>query len=131
MKNDSMNNAYKICIFLVLATIIFLNGCISLNPLQYFMSEPPKMYKLTTLTTNQTLIDECISACNNALASQALVSQCIMDPMPADNDWVCDISHAPRQDIDNLAENQCHSFINGSSHHFIELSPDCTIIMVA
>ena len=122
------NSAYKASIFLVIAFVVFLNGCISANPLQYFMTESPKMYKFTT---NQTLIDECISACNNALASQALVSQCIMDPMPTNSYWVCDISHAPRQEIDNMTENQCQSFINGSSHHFIELTPECEIIRVA
>lgn len=43
-------------------------------------------------------------------------------------DWVADIAHSPRQAVDNLAENQCQSFRNGTAHHFVELDPGGNVI---
>lgn len=40
------------------------------------------------------------------------------DLMPG---WVVDIVHSPRQAIDDLAENQCSSYLEGRSKHFVEL----------
>lgn len=36
-------------------------------------------------------------------------------------DWVLDIAHNPRVDVDNMPENQCADFREGRAHHFIEL----------
>ena len=36
-------------------------------------------------------------------------------------DWVVDIVHSPRQPIDDLGENQCQSYREGRSKHFVEL----------
>lgn len=35
--------------------------------------------------------------------------------------WVVDIAHNPRQSIDDLEENQCPSFREGRTQHFVEL----------
>lgn len=40
------------------------------------------------------------------------------------NDWVVDIAHNPRQNIDNLPENQC------TAQHFIELDSEGSIIKI-
>lgn len=45
-------------------------------------------------------------------------------------DWILDVAHNPREDIDNLAENQCPSFREGKAHHFVELDPDGNLIRV-
>lgn len=37
------------------------------------------------------------------------------------SDWVVDVAHSPRQDVDNKAENQCQSFREEKTHHFVEL----------
>jgi len=42
--------------------------------------------------------------------------------------WVCDVAHNPRQDVDNLAENQCNAFINGSARHFVEVNESCELL---
>ena len=97
--------------------IIFISGCIH-----------------QTLQSSTELPDDisnsCINACKDALNSGKDLSSgpCILDPMPIDSDWVCDIVHDPRQSIDNQPENQCQSYRNGTSHHFIELTPDCKFI---
>lgn len=45
-------------------------------------------------------------------------------------DWVADIVHNPRQPVDEQPENQCQSYREGKAHHFVELSPEGTIIRV-
>ena len=43
-------------------------------------------------------------------------------------DWVLDIVHDPRIDIDNKPENQCRDYLLGVAHHFVELDPDGNLI---
>ena len=45
-------------------------------------------------------------------------------------DWCVDVAHSPRQAIDNQPANQCQSFIEGRTHHFVELDPDGNVIRV-
>lgn len=42
--------------------------------------------------------------------------------------WVLDISHSPRTPIDDLPQNQCQSFREGRSKHFVELDIDGNLI---
>jgi hypothetical protein len=39
------------------------------------------------------------------------------------DDWSADIAHDPREEIDNLPENQCQAYRDGHTHHFVELTP--------
>lgn len=43
-------------------------------------------------------------------------------------DWVADIAHNPRQPVDDQPENQCQSYLEGKTHHFVELDPQGNII---
>ena len=45
-------------------------------------------------------------------------------------DWVVDISHNPRQKLDDLAENQCPAYIEGRAKHFVELDLEGEVIRV-
>jgi len=47
-----------------------------------------------------------------------------------DSDYVVDIVHNPRQNIDNLPENQCSAYREGKAHHFIELDSEGNIIKI-
>ncbi|MEM4703339.1 MAG: hypothetical protein QXP53_02555 [Candidatus Pacearchaeota archaeon] len=78
-----------------------------------------------------TLVDECKQVCQLALNQGRNLSNgpCLLDPM-SNSAWVCDIAHTPRQNIDNLLENQCNAYRNGTSTHFIELTPECELIKV-
>jgi len=77
----------------------------------------------------QRLIDLCVQACKDVAKTRNLEDgPCLLDPMPQDPDWVCDVAHWPRQAIDNQPENQCQSYRNQTSHHFIEVTPDCGFI---
>ncbi|MBU4300144.1 hypothetical protein L6303_06415 [archaeon] len=42
--------------------------------------------------------------------------------------WTCDVAHNPRQEIDNLPENQCAAFRNRSVRHFVEVDENCKLI---
>jgi len=43
-------------------------------------------------------------------------------------DWVADVAHNPRENIDNLPENQCSAYQEGTVHHFVELDPSGSVI---
>lgn len=44
------------------------------------------------------------------------------------DDWVFDIAHSPRQEIDNEPENQCSAYREGKAHHFVEFDPEGNLI---
>jgi hypothetical protein len=48
----------------------------------------------------------------------------------AEYNWVVDIVHNPRTDVDNQKENQCNDYINGNAKHYIELDTDGKLIKV-
>jgi hypothetical protein len=43
-------------------------------------------------------------------------------------DWCVDVAHSPREEVDNLPQNQCQSWRAGRVHHFVELDPDGNVI---
>jgi hypothetical protein len=54
---------------------------------------------------------------------------CIADPLPIlDGDWVADVAHDPRQEVDDDPANQCKSYRDGDADHFVELDPDGNLI---
>ncbi len=44
--------------------------------------------------------------------------------------WVLDIAHNPRQAIDDLSENQCPAYLQGTAQHFVELDLEGNLIRV-
>lgn len=77
---------------------------------------------------NQEAEDVCIAMCQSALENGTDLSTgpCLSNQIL--EDWVCDVAHSPRQDIDNNPENQCPWFREGKAHHFVEVSPTCSVI---
>ena len=39
-------------------------------------------------------------------------------------EWVADVAHDPRQDVDDEPENQCEAYREGEAGHFVELDPE-------
>ena len=105
-----IKNKFAIMLSISFMIIAFVSGC------------APK-------TADQQLISECEAACQAALAAgQDLnAGPCLLNPM-SNSSWVCDIAHEPRQDTDNLPENQCSEYRNSTATHFIELTPECEVI---
>jgi hypothetical protein len=46
------------------------------------------------------------------------------------DDWVVDIAHNPRIDVDEDPVNQCLEYRNGSASHFVELDTDGNLIRI-
>jgi len=79
------------------------------------------------MQANYTCIDRCRAApvMNISLSS----GPCLSDNMSWDvPGWVCDVAHEPRAAVDNQPENQCQSYLSGSAHHFVEVTPECEFI---
>jgi hypothetical protein len=104
----------KYLVILLILLVIFIGGCIT--------SED-------TGTFEKAAIDACINICNSIKDKQDLSNgPCIGDPIPEHPGWVCDVAHDPREPIDNLPENQCRSYREGRTKHFIEVDPNCNFI---
>jgi hypothetical protein len=72
----------------------------------------------------------CIQACQNALNEGRNLNDgpCLLNPIPENTDWVCDVAHDPRQSVDDTSDNQCSAFRQGMAHHFVEVDPNCNFI---
>lgn len=70
----------------------------------------------------------CIELCKVELAKGRNLSAgpCLSNQII--EDWVCDVAHKPRIEIDNLPENQCEAYRNRTAHHFVEIDPNCNFI---
>lgn len=53
---------------------------------------------------------------------------CLSDALMSD--WVVDIAHNPRLEIDDLSGNQCPAYIEGRAQHFVELDVNGELIRV-
>jgi hypothetical protein len=53
---------------------------------------------------------------------------CIAERLPGLDDWVADVAHDPREDVDDQAENQCQRYRDGEASHFVELTPEGELI---
>jgi len=100
-----------ICLFTL---ILFLFGCISLNPAKD--------------NSNEIALQKCQALCNTQKMKQVDFSSgpCLSNAII--DDWVCDLAHSPRKEIDNQVENQCSNYVEGHSAHFVELDAECNLI---
>ncbi len=75
------------------------------------------------------IIDVCKKACEAEVAKGIDLESgpCLLNPIPTYDDWVCDVSHWPREPVDALEGNQCSEYGKGASH-FVEIMPNCTFI---
>lgn len=63
---------------------------------------------------------------NMALGTDLSHGPCLAEHLI--DDWAFDIAHNPRQRIDELPENQCQSYRQDTTHHFIEFDPQGQLI---
>lgn len=81
------------------------------------------------LTAEELATQECIALCESIKSSATLDlsnGPCLSNEII--EDWVCNVAHSPRHDVDNLPENQCEAFRNGTAHHFVEVDINCVFI---
>ncbi len=76
----------------------------------------------------ENVVNKCINKCLELKNKGVNLSNgpCIDDFIS--NNWVCDVAHSPRESIDNLAENQCQAFRNGTAKHYVEVDTNCNFI---
>ena len=75
--------------------------------------------------------EKCKKICENAKEKIDLSNgPCLANPIEGLENWVCDIAHNPRIEIDNLPENQCSAFREGKAKYFVELDPNCNLIKI-
>jgi hypothetical protein len=76
--------------------------------------------------------DKAIAAAKFLFAGQAKrdlsSGPCLSESLPGLLDWAVDIAHDPRRPVDDQPANQCHSYRDGQTHHFVELSPSGQLI---
>jgi hypothetical protein len=44
------------------------------------------------------------------------------------DNWVADVAHSPREEVDDRPENQCEAYRSGEAEHFVELDPEGELI---
>ena len=108
----------QIAIFILLLAVLLISGC-------------------TTEETGPAISESeielaCIQLCQNAFNMGQDLSKgpCLSDDDPdwTIENWVCDVAHSPRQEVDNDPANQCQDYREGRARHFIEVDPDCNLI---
>ena len=102
---------------LALLAILLISGCTS----GISSSDPVERAK-------QMCIDECNLEKNKGTYLED--GPCLTDINARWNvdDWVCDVAHDPRQEVDNMNANQCTEYREGEATHFVEVTPDCELI---
>ena len=102
----------SIPIILVLIGVLLLSGCVG------------------TETDVERATLACVDECKAWLDAGKDLSDgpCLLNPIPELPDWVCDVAHSPRQDVDNDPSNQCSAFREGRAKHFVEVDLNCNLI---
>ena len=98
-----------------------LPGMDEQTPYEPLPSEDPLAYK-------EIAINECIDECKQALREGVDLNNgpCLRNEFI--DEWVCDVAHNPRQDVDNDPANQCPAYMAAEAHHFVEVGPECELI---
>jgi len=113
-------------IAIILIIVVIASGCVEQTVEQD--SAPSAQIK----TEEPVAIGPCISLCYASISAGKSLADgpCLSFNNSAwvIEDWVCDIAHAPRVDVDNQLENQCVAFREGRAHHFVELDSNCNFI---
>lgn len=107
----------------LLALALLLGGCVAVEQRMTSPSMPsPVIETAETISVEEA----CIRACEQTKGNIEN-GPCLLNPISG-SEWVCDIAHSPRQDIDNRQENQCSAYMEGTARHFVEVSTDCKLI---
>lgn len=95
--------------------IVLISGCVT-----FPKAEPEKV------ADNTTAINACVTECNKWLKSYLMDGPCLSNKIV--DGWVCDVAHSPREAVDDLLENQCSAYREGTIKHFVEVNVSCALI---
>ncbi len=85
----------------------------------------------TPETQRDVAIRTCTQLCGDEVEGGLDISEgpCLSDdPSWNVDDWVCDVAHDPRQEVDNDPANQCQAYRQGEDSHFVEVDQYCQVI---
>ncbi len=114
--------------FASLVLIILISGCTQAQN----MKKDIENFETPFISENENPLESpttlCINLCNEKKDAKVDLSNgpCLSDKIA--EKWVCDVSHDPRQDLDNAVENQCPAFNNGTAKHFVEVDENCDLL---
>lgn len=115
----------------LLILIVILTGCAKTGEKTAETASVVEETKQTpeTKDISEIAVERCIELCRKQ-AVDLSNGPCLSDNNPEWDvkDWVCDIAHSPRQEVDNIKENQCEDFQNGKAEHFVEVDANCGFI---
>ena len=104
---------------LIILSLVFLTGCVATVDQEALNVEVVMEEKATNL---------CVQACES-YGGDLSDGPCLDGDIV--NDWACDVAHDPREDVDNLEENQCEEYRAGISTHFVEVDENCNLIVAS
>ncbi|MFH1239648.1 MAG: hypothetical protein V1672_00350 [Candidatus Diapherotrites archaeon] len=115
----------KSIIVLIIAAVLIL---FSLLLFTDFFNYPT----VEKLSTQDAAVKMCRDLCELKISDGGDLSAgpCIGNPIQEMPNYVCDIAHNPRTEIDNLPENQCSAFRENNAEYFIELDENCELIKI-
>ena len=99
--------------------LIVTSGCISSN-----IINETNTYDEWSLLKSDSCVELCLQKTNQGqnISDGPCLSNELMPNL------ACDVAHNPRLLVDNLPENQCNAFINGTAKHFVEVDENCELI---
>lgn len=118
----------------ILAAVILLSGCTQViqpvvNVSEYVTGKVQiEQKKQADKTVAQF---KCQELCQQRITNDgedASVGPCLSSEIIPD--WACDVVHSPRQPVDDDPRNQCGSFRDGATHHFVEVDGNCNLIKI-
>lgn len=118
-KNNAIFKSGKITVYIYIVVISLIIGGVILG---LTTQDKANKYKEEAVNT-------CISLCKLEIAKGTILNSgpCISNSVAPG--WVCDIVSSPRNKlIDDLSDNQCEAYRNGTIKHFVELTPECNFV---
>lgn len=95
----------------------------------FFQRDPTYIYKQGTSTEYDNAVSTALKVFKEQTRGMDLSNgPCLTNDLIPN--WVADIVHNPREQVDNLSENQCPAYLEGRAKHFVELDQKGNIIRV-
>ncbi len=105
--------------------IILLGLFIVLYILLIPPSDRASLLETSSNNDEERAVQQCIESCNKATIDLSK-GPCLWENNV--EDYVCDVAHSPRQDIDNDPSNQCTAYREGRASHFVEVDENCNLM---
>lgn len=114
----------KILFWLVLIVVLMTTFCVL-----YFQRDSNFVYKPGASIENDRVAWAALNLFKKEASGMDLSNgPCLTNDLIPD--WVVDIVHNPREETDNLPQNQCQAYLEGRAKHFVEIDIEGNVIRV-